>query len=80
MYEPVLDAGAELLNIVVYTIGTLALSGLGLAAEYNSVQQFLHGQQLLAAWFAVMGLVALGFAWNLGREKLLPEFTDQTGS
>ena len=80
MYEPFVDVGAEFGSLIVYSIGTLALSGLGLFAEYNSVQQFLSGQQFLAGWFAFMGLIVLAFAWNLGREKLLPQLAEQTSS
>jgi hypothetical protein len=72
MFEPVLDLGGEALSVAVYAVGTLALSALGLFAEYNSLQQFLGGETLLAGWFAFMGAVAFAFAINLGREKLLP--------
>jgi GTP cyclohydrolase III len=72
MYELLIELGTEALLLVAYSLGTLALSLIGLAAEYNSLQQFLGGDRVLAVWFAVMGVVALAFAVNLGREKLLP--------
>ncbi|MFC7081614.1 hypothetical protein [Halorussus caseinilyticus] len=72
MQELLAELGGELLAVVAYALGTLALSLLGLVAEYNSLQRLLGGEGLLAGWFAVMGLVALAFAVNLGREKLLP--------
>jgi hypothetical protein len=75
MFEPVLDLGGEALSLVVYALGTLALSALGLFAEYSSLQEFLGGDTLLAGWFAFMGVVAFAFAVNLGREKLLPRLT-----
>ncbi len=75
MYEPLMELGTEALAVVAYAVGTLALSLLGLVAEYNSLQQLLGGDKLLAGWFAVMGVVALAFAVNLGREKLLPRIT-----
>jgi hypothetical protein len=71
MYELLMELGTEALAIVTYSLGTLALSLLGLIAEYNSFQRLLGGDRLLAVWFAVMGLVALAFAVNIGREKLL---------
>lgn len=78
MYELLTELGSELFAVVAYALGTLALSALGLVAEYNSVQQFAGGDQLMAGWFAVMGLVAFAFAVNLGREKLLPRLaTDE---
>lgn len=80
MYEPLIDVGAEFGTTIAYSVGTIALSGLGLVAEYNSIQQFLSGHQLLAGWFAFIGLVALAFAWNLGHDKLLPLLAEQAGS
>lgn len=80
MYDALSDVGGELLDIVAYTFGTLALSGVGLAAEYNGLQQFLGGHRFLAGWFAVMGLVVLGFAWNLGRDRLLPRLAERLDS
>ncbi|NEU58831.1 hypothetical protein [Halorussus sp. MSC15.2] len=73
MYELLTELGSEVLAVVAYAFGTLALSLLGLFAEYNSLQQLLGGDKVLAGWFAVMGIVALAFAVNLGREKLLPQ-------
>jgi hypothetical protein len=72
MYELLIELGTEALLLVAYSLGTLALSLIGLAAEYSSLQQLLGGDRVLAVWFAVMGVVALAFAVNLGREKLLP--------
>ncbi|MFC4448723.1 hypothetical protein [Halorussus aquaticus] len=74
MYELLTELGSEALAVVAYALGTLALSLLGLFAEYNSLQQLIAGDKVLAGWFAVMGIVALAFAVNLGREKLLPQF------
>lgn len=77
MFEPLVDASVEVASVVAYAVGTLALSAIGLFAEYNGVQQLLGGQRLLAAWFAFMGVVALAFAWKLGREQLLPRLAEQ---
>ncbi|USZ69531.1 hypothetical protein NGM10_07305 [Halorussus salilacus] len=72
MLEGLFELASQTLAVAVYAVGTLALSGIGLLAEYNGVQQFLGGETMLAGWFAFMGVVALGFAANLGREKLVP--------
>lgn len=72
MYEPLVEFGGELLSVAAYALGTLALSLFGVAAEYNGLQQLLGGQQLLGAWYAYVGLLALVAATKLGREKLLP--------
>ncbi|WP_128477236.1 hypothetical protein [Halorussus pelagicus] len=72
MYDLLAELGTELLSVAAYAFGTLVLSALGLAAEYNSLQQLGGGDSLLAGWFAVMGVVAFAFAVQLGRQKLLP--------
>ncbi|WP_115865264.1 hypothetical protein [Halorussus litoreus] len=80
MIETIVDAGAELANVVAYAVGTVVLSAVGLFAEYNGLQELGSGQQLLAVWFAFMGVVALAFAWNLATRKLLPNLTANGGS
>jgi len=80
MFEPLIDAGAELANVVAYALATLVLSAVGLFAEYNGLQQFASGQRILAVWFAFMGVVALAFAWNIATEKLLPLLATSGGS
>ena len=72
MLEPLMDLGAEALVVVAYALGTLALSALGLAAEYSGFQQLVGGDAFLAGWFALMGFVAFAFAAKLGSEKLVP--------
>ena len=72
MYDLLAELGTEALAVAAYALGTLALSVLGFAAEYNSLQQLGGGDALLAVWFAVMGVVAFAFAVQLGRRKLLP--------
>lgn len=72
MYEPLADVGVELLALVAYAVATVSLSALGVVVEYNSVQQLLGGDHLLAAWYAYVGVVALAFAVTVGRKKLLP--------
>ena len=72
MYELLTELGTEAVGVVAYALGTLALSAVGLFAEYNSVQQLTGGDALLAGWFGLMGLVAFAFAANLGRDRLLP--------
>ena len=76
MYELLAELGTEALAVVAYALGTVALSLFGLAAEYNSLQRLVGGETFLAGWFAVMGLVALAFAVQLGRERLLPRLAE----
>ncbi|WP_132058050.1 hypothetical protein [Halorussus amylolyticus] len=80
MNEALLDLGAELLATLLYVAGTLALSALGVAAEYNGLQQLLGGDQLLAAWYAYVGVVALAFGATLLREKVLPRLAGRDQS
>jgi len=77
MYELLMEFGGEALAVVAYALGTLALSIVGLVVEYNSIQQLAGGDSFLGVWFAVMGLVAIAFAVNLGREKLLPRLAEK---
>ncbi|WP_135823307.1 hypothetical protein [Halorussus ruber] len=77
MYELLMEFGGEALAVVAYALGTLALSIVGLVVEYNSIQQFSGGDSLLGVWLAVMGFVALAFAVNLSREKLLPRLAEK---
>ena len=70
MYEPLTEFAAEVVAVVAYVAGTVALSGLGLVAEYTSFQQLQLGHTVFGVWSAVIGLVALGFAVNLARDKL----------
>ncbi|WP_435180884.1 hypothetical protein [Halorussus sp. AFM4] len=72
MYDLLTELGSEALGLVAYAVGTLALSAVGLVAEYNSLRRLAGGDALLAAWFGLMGLVALAFAANLGRDELIP--------
>lgn len=80
MYELLADAGAELFGLVVYGFGTVALSLVGLFAEYNSVQQYLGGHQWPAVWLGLVGLVALGLALDLAREEVLPTLAEWRAS
>ncbi|WP_134668736.1 hypothetical protein [Halorussus marinus] len=72
MYGILTEIGSELLALVLYGGMTVALSALGVAAEYNGLQQLVGGDRLLAAWYAYVGLVALAFATMLARRKVRP--------
>ena len=80
MYELLADAGAELFALVMYGLGTVVLSLVGLVAEYNSVQQYLGGHQWPAVRLGVFGLVALGLALDLAREEVLPALAEWRAS
>ncbi|MFC4552885.1 MULTISPECIES: hypothetical protein [Halorussus] len=73
MYELLLELGGEAFLVVGYAVGTLALSAVGAFAEYEGLQQFMTGDQTLAAWYAYVGLVALALAFQLGRKRLAPQ-------
>jgi len=62
-----------------YGLATVALSALGLVAEYNGLQQLLAGDRLLAGWYAYIGLVALAFAAMLARRKVRPRLAERRG-
>lgn len=75
MYEPLAEIGADVVSLLLYALGTVALSTLGLLAEYNSLQQFLGGDAVLGGWYAVIGFGILLFALTLARDQLIPRLT-----
>lgn len=72
MHESFLDIAAELVSLLAVSLGTLALSGIGLFVEYNSLQQFVAGDVMLGGWYAIIGIGVLMAARALGTEQLLP--------
>ncbi|WP_435159646.1 hypothetical protein [Haladaptatus sp. DFWS20] len=67
MYEPLLEIGAFLL----YALGSVLLTALGLFAEYDGLQTAASGDSVTAIWLGVMGAVALIAGVMLARDKVL---------
>lgn len=62
----------ELVPLVLYTIAGGALTAVGFAAEYTSVQYFGGGDLELALWFGAFGAVMLyAGLYGIGYQKLL---------
>lgn len=69
---------AEVIELLVYVLGTGALAGAGVFAEWSSLSYFTAGNLKFAAWLAVIGVVALYAAFSLGTDKLLPRLRGET--
>ena len=67
MYEPLLEVAAFLL----YALGSILLTALGLLAEYDGLQSAASGDSVTAIWLGLMGAVALVAGVMLAHEKVL---------
>ncbi|RDI71147.1 hypothetical protein [Halopelagius longus] len=79
MTTALLELLPELLELLVYGTGSLGLSAAALYAESFAVATAQGGQPKLGAWAAVMGAVALSFAYLLATDKLRPKLTEVKG-
>lgn len=69
-----LDSLPELFDVAVtllYAVVGAGLVGGGLLAELRSATSLGHGDVVLGAWLAVMGVVALAAGTKLFREQVL---------
>lgn len=64
------------LELLAYLVGTGALAVAGVFAEVTSLSYLSAGNQMFAAWLAVMGLVALYASFSVGTDRLLPQVRD----
>jgi hypothetical protein len=63
----------EVLAVVVYAVGTAALTGLAVAIERFGLETLAAGHPIHAAWLLFMGVMALFFGpYALGYRHLLP--------
>jgi hypothetical protein len=62
----------ELVELLVFGVGAVALSGLGVYVERFALSMFESGQVELGAWAAVMGAVAFGFSYLLATDQFGP--------
>lgn len=64
---------AELVEILLFGVGTLTLSGVGLYLEEFAISTASTGEPLLGAWIGLMGLVAFYFGpYLMGYDELRP--------
>lgn len=72
MHDAPLEVLADVLPTLLYGIGSLAFTALGLSAELESLHEFGGGETFMAVWFAWIGLVTLYIGvYLLGYGKLL---------
>jgi hypothetical protein len=64
---------AELLEVLFFGVGTVALSGLGVYLEEFALATVSTGKPLLGAWIGLMGLLAFYFGpYLMGYDELRP--------
>ncbi|MFD1598524.1 hypothetical protein [Halobellus rarus] len=64
------------LELFVFSLGAVGLSLTGAYVERFAVATAQHGQPLLALWAAVMGAVALYFAYSLAIGRVAPTLAE----
>lgn len=79
MTTALLELAPVLLELSAFGIGALGLSLLGAYVERFAIVTAQHGQPLLALWAAVMGAVALYFAYSLTTDRVVPALFALTG-
>ncbi|MFW5918551.1 MAG: hypothetical protein ACOCR0_03605 [Haloferacaceae archaeon] len=63
----------ELVEILFFAAGTVALSGVGVVLEEFALTTALTGDPLLGAWVGLMGLMAFYFGpYLMGYDELRP--------
>jgi hypothetical protein len=75
MYEDLVEFALEALVILVYAAMTAALTGLGILFELRSYAYVSSGETFLAGWIGGLGLLLLGFAILVSKDKLLASLT-----
>ncbi|ELZ65264.1 hypothetical protein C5B91_07645 [Haloferax sp. Atlit-10N] len=76
MRSSLVDLLPELLELLVFSLGSAGLSLAGAYIERFALVTFEQGNVEIAAWAVVMGAVALYFAYNVGTDKVRPKFRD----
>lgn len=78
MRESLPELVAEVAPLVAYVAGAIGTGSFGVLAEHRSYLYFLAGEYRMAGYLAVVGCVALGFAYLFVRDKLWSEIGQET--
>ncbi|QIB75277.1 hypothetical protein GL213_04090 [Halogeometricum borinquense] len=62
----------ELVELAVFGLGSLVLSGVGVYIEQFALSMVGSGQPELSVWAAVMGAMAFGFSYLLATDQFRP--------
>ncbi|WP_396611449.1 hypothetical protein ACH9L7_14760 [Haloferax sp. S1W] len=76
MRPPAVELLPDILELLVFGVGSAALSLVGAYIEQFALLTVQHGNLELGAWAVVMGFVALYFAYLLGTDKFHPKLQD----
>lgn len=74
MDTPFVELLPELVELLVFSLGSLVLSAVGAYLERSAFVTAEAGQVALGGWEALMGLLAIYFAYLLLTDKLWPRF------
>lgn len=72
MSSALLELLPLLVELLVFSAGTAALSVASLLFERFAFGALQSGDTTIAVWAAVLGAVALGFAYLLATDKVVP--------
>ena len=75
MKTSLLELLPELVELILFSVGGVALSVVGAYIERFAFATVASGQPELGVWAAVMGAMALYFAYLLLTDKFYPKFT-----
>jgi hypothetical protein len=71
-----LELAPELIELFAFGLGSAGLSVLGAYIEQFALTTAQHGEPTLGLWAAVIGAVALYFAYYLAADKVVPAWTE----
>ena len=75
MDTPLVELLPELVELLLFSLGSLLLSAVGAYIEHFAFVTFESGQVALGGWEALMGLLAIYFSYLLLTEEFWPRFT-----
>lgn len=75
MDTPLVELLPELVELLLFSVGSLVLSVVGAYLEHFAFVTIGSGQVALGGWEALMGLLAIYFSYLLLTDKCWPRFT-----
>lgn len=79
MHEEFIETALHGLLLVFYSALTVCLTAASAIVEYRSYTVVSSGDVLLAGWMAAIGLVVLGFAYLILRDRSMTQYRQLTG-
>ncbi|WP_380679655.1 hypothetical protein [Salinigranum sp. GCM10025319] len=76
MDTPLVELLPELVELLLFSLGSLVLSAVGAYLEHFAFTTVESGQVALGGWEALMGLLAIYFSYLLLTDKCWPRFSE----